>query len=151
MNKKQLHKEIIEMIKGMENNTFLLPDSWTDLVQMASHPFSYKTYVGGRGNNRYINIEVYLSEKKFDGRAFTINIRKEIVSVDGDNLFGKRLSPVDVHKIIKDIYVEKHSFENHNEGERAIREKMTSLRKSIKSAKDSLAKLEEQLSDLKKI
>ena len=139
------------MIKGMENNTFLLPDSWTDLVQMASRPFSYKTYVGGRGNDRYINIEVYLSEKNFNGRIFAINIRKDIVSIDGYNLFGKRLSPVDVHKIIKDIYVEKHSFENHNEGERAIRTKMTSLRQSIKSAKENLIKLEEQLLDLKNL
>lgn len=147
--KKQLYKEIIEMIRAMENNTFLLPDSWSELVQMASQPFSYKTYVGGRGSDRYINIEIYNTGKEYAGSNFAVNLRKDIVSIDGENVFGKRLRPAQIHGLIKDIYTEKHSFENHHEGERAIRTTIADCLKTISSSRKKIKELEQRLSDLK--
>ncbi len=36
MSKQELKDDIIRMVSIMEQNTFLLPDGWTDDIQMAS-------------------------------------------------------------------------------------------------------------------
>ena len=139
------------MIEAMEKNTFLLPDSWTELVQLCDSPLAYKTYVGGRNANRYINIEIYNYEKRFDGRSFAINIRKKNIEVDGDSPFDKRVTAQQVHDIIAQIFKDKHSFENHNEGVRVKREKITSLTRQILTAKKEIKKLEQEIIDGEKV
>jgi hypothetical protein len=149
--KKELYQKSMDMIEAMEQNTFLLPESWAEIIQLSDSPLAYKTYVGGRGASRYINIEIYNYEKRFDGKSFAINIRKQNIEVDGDSPFGKRVTAQQVHDIIAQIFKDKHSFENHDSGVRTKREKISTLKRQIQTAKRDIAKLEQELSDGNKI
>lgn len=142
MKTKQIKEEIIKMIKSMENNTFLLPESWSDLVQMSSQDYSYRTYVGSRGNGRYINIEKYID----GGKVLSVEIRGNDIYISDHNLF-KNIKPIYVYEFIKEVYKEKHSFENHNEGQRKVRKKIADLNKQISQNKKDITKLEQELLD----
>lgn len=141
MNKKQLKEEALKLIRKMEVNTFLLPDSWTDEIMMSDGSI-YKTYVGNRGSTRYINLEY-----KEDGVTFTINFRGEKVLIDGNDVFAKPIKPERVYQIVRKVYDEKHSFVENAEGKKSILLALKSQRDAIISAKKKITELEKQLQD----
>jgi len=141
--KKELKKEILKFIENMEGNTFLLPESWSEEIQMETEDFAYKTYVGGRGNGRYINIQIT--------NGVEITFRKNDIFVNNEDVFSKRITPQKVYDIVSAIYKEKHSFKNHSEGERKIRKEITKNKKTIKRIKKETDDLTKRLNDKKLI
>ncbi len=140
MSKKDVVQEIIGFIERMEGNTYLLPDSWSPEVQMATRDFAYKTYVGTRGSyGRYINIDIA------DG--IKIDIRKNTVSISNLDISQPYPKLEYIRDIVKAIYEEKHSFADTAEGLAQIRTEITAKKKDIKQAKEELTKLDKQLAD----
>ena len=116
--------ELNELINKMIKNHFLLPNSYSDKIQMLSHDFSYRTYVADNSrnvNNRYVNLEIYdISDCKIITIAFRQN---NIVEICKDITLNFSLDKI--LEIVKAIYKEKHSFENHAEGIKPLKEKIS--------------------------
>tara|TARA_R100000501_G_C2544943_1_gene62099 strand:- start:56 stop:316 length:261 start_codon:yes stop_codon:yes gene_type:complete len=81
---------------------------------MIEHDWSYRTYVSAPRDyksKRYINIEITLPNKsliKLDFRGLEIQVNHTI---------GKKaVTAKDVLYYVSEIYKEKHSFENHDDG-----------------------------------
>ena len=145
---KQKLERIEELISKMETNHFLLPDSWSDEVQMVLEDFSYKTYVSAPrsyGDKRYINLEIYV-----DGKITEIDFRgKEIKT---QQTIGKKpVSVMDVLYYLEAIYKEKHSFENHDQGIRKLKEDLKGVRGYIKSYKKNEESILSQIRDAQKL
>jgi len=128
---------------SMEQNTFLLPDSWSDSVQMTKADATYRTYVSSRGGGRYINLE-------YRGRGETLNVefRGNDIFVSNQDITKKSVTAKRLLEIVQSIYEEKHSFIESAEGIRGIREKIAQRKATIHSAKEGIKKLEVELSDL---
>lgn len=141
--KKEQIKSIFEKIEKMETNTFLFPESWSDKIDMIDYDWSYRTYNSGNvGKNRYHNIEIYNE----DEIILTIDFRREKVEVVQD-LSKPTTTAKEVHFYIEAIYNELHSFKNHTEGKRDIRNKINAKIREIKKSNEDLVKLRKQLKD----
>lgn len=85
LNREQKVEKILNLVRKMEQNTFLMPNSWSELYQMATRTAHYKTYVGGRGDcGRYINIEYTRNDEIYNPKqtdSFVIEIRKNEVYI----------------------------------------------------------------------
>lgn len=143
MNKKQYKEETLNLIKRMENNTFLLPDSWSSEITMSSGNW-YKTYVGARGVQRYINIEI---KNIKDDNKIAITFRGESILLEEEDVFGKRISPENVYNSILEVYKEKHSFVETSEGRKSIIDKIKNLKQSISLQNKEYIKLQKELKD----
>ena len=142
---KDLKQEILKMISDMENNTFLFPHSYSETIDMIDLEYSYRTYNNGaRGESRYHNVEIYVEGSKI----LEINFSGNTISYKHD-IDKKPLKLKEIHSYILDIYNEKHSFKNHNEGRRNIRKKIKEKRLIIKTAKQEIEYLNKQLLDSK--
>jgi hypothetical protein len=147
MKKSEVKNQILEKIAIMEQNTFLFPPSWSDTIDMIDEDWSYKTYnSGSKGISRYHNIEIHYFNKKI----LDINFRGNSIQVIQD-LDNKTVSFNDVLKYVTSIFDEKHSFKNHNEGKRKIRESINKNTQQIEQLKKDIALLKTQLIDLDKI
>lgn len=135
-------ESILEFIRKMESNTFLLKDSWSDPIPMITTDYEYKTYVGHRGDKeRYINIillQLGVQKINIEFRKNTIHISKPI---------DFKFSIDDLFNIIESIFNEVHSFKNHNEGLRSVRAKIIDCKKSIESKEKELDRLQQELKD----
>ena len=138
--KKNVEKEIVSLVQKMENNTFLLPDSWSSDVAMSNFDWSYKTYVGGRGCLRYINVNIITM-------LCTIEISIRSNSVFIQKPMSLKLSPENVLEYVQEIYNEKHSFKEYSEGKKSIRLKIKNLQHIIKESNDKIIKLKKELED----
>lgn len=147
MKKQEIKKQIFEKIEIMEQNSFLFPKSWSEQIDMIDFDWSYKTYNAGYlGKSRYHTIEIYsLSSKEFE-----ILIRGNEIQVI-QNLDKKQISYNDIYYYITAIFNEKHSFKNHSEGKRKIRENIKNKLSNISSLKTEITTLRKQLSDLNKL
>ena len=146
MNSKEIKQTIIGLISTMESNTFLLPDSWSDDMQMSTRDMSYKTYVGSRGAGRYINIVMSSPELNIE-----IDIRGEEITLDKMGLFQKRVQPKQVLELIQAIYNEKYSFRESAEGLTKLRKEIAEKRASINRNKSELLVLQKQVEDYLKL
>jgi hypothetical protein len=145
MNKKELQNDVIKMIEGMEGNKFLLPDSWSPEIQMASQDILYKTYVGSRGSNRYMNIHTVRGEREVD-----IHISDNVITAQS-SVFGKPITAQEVHDLVSAVYEEKHSF-IESAGELVkMRTEIAKKRAEIRNANEELKKLEIVLQDFLKL
>ena len=142
MSKQQLKDEMLRMIGDMEANTFLLPDSFTDEIQMASRDAVYKTYVGGRGANRYI--QIYYSSDDF--KVNIIFTRDKITTGEVD-ILARKPSIEKVFDVVQAIYKEKHSFDDRANGVAKIRAKIRDTKKKVAEGKELIKKLEQQIVD----
>lgn len=141
--KKQYKKQIIEKIEVMEQNTFLFPKSWSDLVQMANHDWQYKTYNSGQtGASRYHNIEIHQAGVKI----LDINFRNERIEIIQD-LAEKQRTISEVSFYVSAIFAELHTFNSNDESKRQIRKAIAKKLEDIKDAKKQLAELEQKLID----
>jgi len=116
--KSNCEKRILEIIKSMEGNTFLLPDAWSEKMVMTTKQESYRTYVGTRGEDRYINVEYWFENDEF----IAIEFRNEKVLINDHSPF----KPVPKLKekilyVMEAIYKEKHSFIESAKGVKKIR------------------------------
>jgi hypothetical protein len=138
-------QRVIELIEKMEQNTFLLPDNWSESINMATRDMSYKTYVGGRGNNRYMCFEI------LDGKdSISINIRNEDIMIT-QSLLKKRVTTKKVVNYIEDIYKEQHSFIDNVEGIKKLREEVRKNKESIAKLQNKNKNLEIQIKDALKL
>jgi hypothetical protein len=144
MNKK-VTARLNELVNKMAENSFLMPDGFSDVIDLQANDYSYKTYVGNRRlHDRYIGIYIMLDGKEItevffssDGR---IIVKKE-VSVN--------LSMNKFLELVELIYNEKHSFANHNEGARKLRKSIREATQKIKSIEKEIKSYREQLDGLK--
>ena len=147
MKKLDVKKQILEKITIMEQNTFLFPKSWSETIDIIDEEWSYRTYnSGGFGNSRYHKVEIYLINKKI----LDINFRGTEIEVI-QNLDVKPITYSDILKYITYIFNEKHSFKNHNEGKRKIRESIKRKIQDIETAKKLIIELKQQLADIDKL
>lgn len=146
MNKKEIKEDILRMITQMECNTFLLPDSWSENIQMQHKDYMYRTYVGTRGNSRYINLEKYIGNEK----QLSILFRGNKIELSDGDIF-KPINIKEIYNFIKEVYDELHSFKNHNEGARRIRKEISSRLQTISNAQNDIKKLKQQLEDLNQL
>ena len=135
LTKKQKIDKILNLIRRMEQNTFLLPDSWSSVVDMITRSAHYKTYVSHRGDSeRYINIEYTKNNELHNPKqedCYSIEIRKNNIYIN------KRLGEVKnevnlVFDIVEAIYKEKYSFEIMDKTVAEKRKEMKELRGRIK-------------------
>ena len=153
LTKKNKIDKILKLIFKMENNTFLLPDSWSELVLMTTRSANYKTYVGGRGYNRYINIEYVKNDELYNPKqedCYSITIRKNAIYLN--KRLGENKNEVDiVLDIVESIYKEKYSFEIMDnkvvENRRLLRE----LKETISATTKKFNKIKRELDDKKLI
>ena len=136
-----LKKETLALVEKMEQNTFLLPDKFSDYIQMHSKDIVYKTYVGTRGADRYINFTI--TDQK---NVFEIGVRNNDIQIS-QSIYKKRLTPKKAYEYIHDIYIEKHSFIENAEGIKSLRKELRENRKHIQELKDKNKKLEKQIKD----
>lgn len=141
------HENLMKMIINMESNTFLLPNAWSEEIQMTNKQEFYRSYVGTRGGyGRYINFE-YTFES---GERLSVNIRGDIISVESLDVFSQ---PADLKQrvsyVITSIYKEKHSFVADAEGIKNIRVKIRDLMKDKKEIDSKIANLKKQIADYK--
>lgn len=135
-------ESILDFIRKMEQNTFLLKDSWSETVPLLKSEYEYRTYVSIRGDKgRYIDIELYKLGVKFLDIKFREN----------DILLNKpvhvNFSINDVYDIVEMIFEEVHSFRNHDEGLRKLKQDIINKKKRIKDDQSELSKLEQRLKD----
>lgn len=142
MSKQELKDDIIRMVSLMEQNTFLLPDGWSDNIQMASCNAMYRTYVQKRGVNRYMALE-YDDEKS----KVRLTISRDSVGTTETNLLSKRTTVKEAHRIVSAIYNEMHSFKDGAEGKASIRKEIREKRKKISDLKAEIVALEQRLVD----
>ena len=109
-------ESILDFIRKMEQNTFLLNDGFSDTTPLLSAEYEYRTYVGGRGDNaRYIQIEL----SRLGIKEIEIKIRGKDILIE--KKIDKTFSINDCYNIIELIFNEVHSFKNHDEGIRKIK------------------------------
>lgn len=147
--KKKINK-ILDLIRKMEQNTFLLPDSWSELFNMVSRSAHYKTYVGGRGDySRYINIEYTKNDELYNPKqedSYSITIRRNEIYLN--KRLGENKNEVDlVLDIVESIYKEKISFEIMDKVVATKRLKIKELREEIKRKTEEFNKLNSELKD----
>jgi hypothetical protein len=143
---KQALKRIEELISQMEQNHFLLPDSWSSEIQMANHDWSYKTYVSAPrnyGNKRYIVLEI---------KDLDIKVTFHLGEIKHDHVLGgKTIKPQDLLFYIEEIYKEKHSFDNHVDGKRKIREEIKILKSKIKRIEENIQGKKQELEGIENL
>ena len=132
-------------MENMEQNTFLLPESWSETIHMTTKDMSYRSYVGTRGSGRYMHFEVTEGKNKID-----ILVRGNDIEVS-QSIFKKRLSENQIVGYIEDIYKEQHSFIDNAEGIKKLRAELRQNRASIKTLQENNKKLERQIADGLKI
>jgi hypothetical protein len=145
MKKKEQINRLKELVSKMELNHYLLPEAFSDEIEMTFENFSYKTYVGGRGKGRYITFHIFLEDR----REIQIMFRNESISTNED--IGKRFSLATILIYIELIYAEKHSFENHSEGIKPLKNKIRKEFDRITSAKKEIKSLREQIKGMQEL
>jgi len=137
--KKEQRQEVERLMLIMESNHFLLPDSFSDLIELDLSNFSYKTYVGTRGKGRYIHIEI----TKDNEEKLTINFHGQKITTDED---VSKISAIStILNYVELIYKEKHSFENHETGIKDLKKKIRREKDTIKSAQKEIESLRNQI------
>lgn len=135
-------ESIVDLIRKMESNTFLLKDSWSETIPMITTDYEYRTYVGKRTDkDRYINIELF----KLGIQKVEILFRKKEIHISKPIDFKFDIN--DVFNIVESIFNEVHSFKNHDEGLRLVKSKIIDCKRSIKLEEERLVKLQQELSD----
>jgi len=148
MTRKKKVEKVMDLIRKMEQNTFLLPDSWSEVFNMVSRSAHYKTYVGGRGDwSRYINVEYTKNDDLYNPKQedrYSIVIRKNEVFLN--KRLGESKNEVDiVLDIVEAIYKEKISFEVMDKEVAKKRLRIKELRNTIKATTEELNKLKDEL------
>jgi hypothetical protein len=149
-NQKELLQETLSMIDKMSQNTYLLPNGWSDKIEMSNFDWCYKTYVSESTRSkigRYINIDIY-NENNDKTNEFLIRSEKIEVS----HVLGQK--PIDIKTVnfyISEIFKEKHSFENHVEGVKPLKVKIKRANEQIKSYQKDIEDYKNQIEDLKKL
>jgi len=147
MKKSEIKKQILEKISIMEQNTFLFPLSWSEKTDMEDYSWSYKTYnSGSKGVSRYHNIEIHNGNDKI----LDINFRNSNIEII-QNLDLKTVTYLDVLKYVSIIFDEKHSFKNHSEGKRKIRNSINEKKQLVKNTLKEIELLEQRLLDFKEL
>lgn len=145
MNKKQYYNESLKMIKAMARNTFLMPDSWSDRIELNSWK-TYKTYIDKESRNYRIYADINIWDINWK-EIIKICIRQNEILLDNTNIFGKIPTAKQVYEYILEIYNEKHSFIESNEGRKSVLRKIWDKNKEISNNKKQLEDLKKQLSD----
>lgn len=154
-NKTNKINKILNLIKKMEDNHFLLPDGWSNETNMISRSATFKTYVGGRGDfNRYINIE-YKTEE-IDNLNLNKNYNYNIMIRRNEIFLEKKLGEVKneidlVLDIIKSIYKEKTSFQLMDKEVFKKRLRLKELKGKIKTHNEEVERIKKELKDKKKL
>ena len=138
MSEKKVKDRLNNLVNKMAQNSFLMPDAFSDVIDLQANDYSYKTYVGKRDlTSRYIIVYITLEGEDIIEVIFR-NKEDIIIKKSIDVVF----SLAKVLKLIELIYEEKHSFSNHNEGARK-------LRKSIREAKERIKTIEKEIQSYK--
>jgi len=137
---KKLEEKLLRIIKNMEGNKYLLPDSHSDWFEMATSDFRYKTYVGDRGEGkRYISIVI-----ERPSNSYEVVFANEEIILGEYKLFGKNPSKQKVVNDVEEIYKEKHSFIEGAEGIKSLKKELSLIVGRIKNLqKDRDRKLSE--------
>ena len=144
MNNKQYLEEIDKMIKVMYQNHFLLPNSWSDTINLDEHDWSYRTYCD-RSSRIYINLEIYEDAKK----VYDVKFRSHEIELNCP--LGKVLKESDVYNYVKIIYDEKHSFSEHDTGIKSLSAKITQEKRAIKNSTEKIENYKKEIEGLKQL
>lgn len=137
-------QELLEMIKQMEQNTFLLPDNWSDYIQLKNTQEKYKSYVGKRGQERYICFEYVLEDKSI----IKIKISQDSISVENIDIFEPLKNyRQKISYVLENIYKEVYSFSENGEELRKIRQEIGEREDRITKEKEEIKKLKQRLID----
>ena len=94
-------ESILDFIRKMEQNTFLLKDAHSDIIPLLNCDYEYRTYVGGRGDkDRYIHIELF----QLGSEKMKIQFRKNEIRLDKPVDYKFTLD--DTYKIVELIFEE---------------------------------------------
>lgn len=132
----------LDYIKKMEKNTYLLPNSWSKELSLDEEEFTYKTYVGVRGKERYINICVYIDGEQ----EFQVDFRRDSVKLSDVSLYSP-VSPDRVDSVIKAIYKEKMSFEDYDDGIKSMRKEIAEKKRTIRRLNKDINTLNQSIKD----
>lgn len=148
LTRKQKIDKILDLIRKMEQNTFLLPDSWSETFNMVSRSAHYKTYVGGRGDgSRHMCVEYTKNDELYNPKqedCYSIAIRKNEVFLS--KRLGEPKNEVDiVFDIVESIYKEKISFEIMDKEVAKKRLRIKEISTSIKSLSQEFKKIKDEL------
>jgi len=144
MSKKQEQiKEIISLVERMEVNTFLLPDSWSDNINMQDRDICYRTYVQRRGSHRYMQFD--FKGGKYD---YSLGIRGDRVILNDYDF----LRTISLSKVLDDMsamYEDVKSFKSLSECLTKLRNELAGKRKNLQETKNDIKKLEEEIPNYK--
>ena len=147
MSEKKVKDRLNNLVNKMAQNSFLMPDAFSDVIDLQANDYSYKTYVGNRClSSRYVIIYITLEGEDIIEVVFSRN--EDIIikkSIDVVFSLAKFL------KLIELIYEEKHSFSNHNEGSRKLRKSIREAKEKIKNIEKEIQSYKDQLEGLKNL
>lgn len=143
--KQEQIKEIISLVEKMEVNTFLLPESWSETVNMQDKDISYRTYVQRRGSDRYMQFEF-----KGGKHDYSLNIRGDRVILD-DYDFVRTVPLSRVLEDMKALYEDVKSFKSFSEGLTKLRNELARERTNLRGAKKKIEKLIEEIANYKEL
>lgn len=141
-------KESLDLVSKMEQNTFLLPDGFSEVIDMMFEEWSYKTYVGTRGLGRYVIFYIYkddpnkcIYEMIFQDKD--IEIKQSISEI--------KLTANKIYQFVEAIYKEKHSFEMFDDSLKSLRKKLRSKKEQKIEIEKEIQKINQEILDAKKI
>jgi len=141
-------KKSLDLVSKMEQNTFLLPDAFTEVVDMMFEDWSYKTYVGTRGSGRYIIFYIYKDEPS--ECIYEIVFRDEEIQIK-QSILEKSLTANKIYQFVEAIYKEKHSFEMFDDSLKTLRKKLRTKKEQKKNIEKEIKKINQEIIDAKKL
>lgn len=147
MTEEDIKNEILDKISKMELNTYLFPVGYTQAVNMTNYEWSYRTYNNGStGAGRYHTIEI-VEEGKTILRLLIGNDIVNYIYYIGE----KNLKPEEVLFYVNEIFKEKHSFQDSNEGLKNLRGELNALFNQKESINNDIELKRKQIEDLIKL
>lgn len=147
MSEKKVKDRLNNLVNKMAQNSFLMPDSFSDVIDLQANEYSYKTYVGTRElSGRYIIIYITLEGEDIIEVVFSRD-EEIIVKKSIDVVFSLRK----FLELFELIYEEKHSFSNHDEGARKLRKSIREAKGRIKTIEKEIQSYRDQLEGLKNL
>jgi hypothetical protein len=141
-------KKSLDLLSKMEQNTFLLPDGFTEVVDMMFEEWSYKTYVGKRGAGRYIIFYIYKDDPNKE--IYEIVFRGEEIQIK-QSILEKSLTANKIYQFVEAIYKEKHSFEMFDDSLKTLRKDLRSKKQKKEAIEKEIQKLNQKIIDAKKL
>jgi hypothetical protein len=141
-------KQSLDLVSKMEQNTFLLPDVFSEVIDMMFEEWSYKTYVGTRGLGRYIVFYIYKDDP--NKCIYEMVFRNEDIEIK-QSISEVNLTANKIYQFVEAIYKEKHSFEMFDDSLKTLRKKLRYTKEQKKNIEKEIKKINQEILDAKKL